>query len=254
MFKAIAPILMTCLIAAPALATDGLPQVDKQEANQFMTLVISKLLNSIDFNKTTFTFSASDIKIGPGKSGRNTIESIEKLNAGANIFFKQDIVISTDEILPSLPTQAQFKDLIPKISVLLGGKKLVAAVTSPSADNFKISASFYDARATSELKAVTLPIALSNSVSPNLLSLKFTSLNLELSAPTSEEQAKALKELDHKDKANLRVTSKVSGSCSITDSTNANAQKFDTCGLIGYYFLNTQTNESFPAIKFKISK
>ena len=53
MFKAIAPILMTCLIAAPALATDGLPQVDKQEANQFMTLVISKLLNSLDFNKST---------------------------------------------------------------------------------------------------------------------------------------------------------------------------------------------------------
>lgn len=254
MLKAIAPIVMSCLIAAPVLAADGVPQLDGQQANQFMTIVISKLLNSIDFNRTTISFNAADIKIGPNKTGRNSVLSVEKLNADANILFKQDIVIGTDEILPSLPMQAQFKDLIPKISVLLDGKKLVAEVASQSADNFKITANFYDAKNSGSLKAVSLPITLGNAVSSNLLSLKFTSLTLELSAPTAAEQASALKELDIQDKSNLKVTSKVSGNCSITDNTNSVSQKFDTCALGGYYFLNTQTNKSFPAIKFKISK
>ena len=40
MFKAIAPIVMTCLISAPVLAADGLPQLDAPQANQFMTIVI----------------------------------------------------------------------------------------------------------------------------------------------------------------------------------------------------------------------
>ena len=254
MFKAIAPIVMTCLISANTLAADGLPQLDAPQANQFMTIVISKLLNSIDFNRTTISFSAADIKLGPSKTGRNSVLSIEKLNAGADVFFKQDIVIGTEEILPSLPMQAQFKDLIPKISVLLDGKKLVASVTSESAESFKISANFYDAKNAGNLKAVSLPITLGNSVSSNLLSLKFTSLTLELSAPTAAEQERALKELDIQDKSNLKVTSKVSGNCSITDNTNSVSQKFETCALGGYYFLNTQTNQSFPAIKFKISK
>ena len=254
MFKAIAPIVMTCLISANTLAADGLPQLDAPQANQFMTIVISKLLNSIDFNRTTISFSAADIKLGPSKTGRNSVLSIEKLNAGADVFFKQDIVIGTEEILPSLPMQAQFKDLIPKISVLLDGKKLVASVTSESAESFKISANFYDAKNTGNLKAVSLPITLGNSVSSNLLSLKFTSLTLELSAPTAAEQERALKELDIQDKSNLKVTSKVSGNCAITDNTNSVSQKFETCALAGYYFLNTQTNQSFPAIKFKSSK
>lgn len=265
MFKTIAPVLMTCFLVAPAFAADGLPQVTKakaadqaldgQQANQFMTILISKLLNSVDFTRTTISFSAKDIKIGEGKSGRNSIESIASLKAQGNIDFTQDIIISTDEILPSLPMQAQFKDLIPKISVLLRQKQLIANVTSENADSFKISASFYEAsKASQEPKIVSVPISLSNSVSSNLLSLNFSTLTIELSAPSSSEKAAALKELNMQDTSHLKVTSKVMGTCSITDSTASVKDKFDTCSFGGFYFLDTKTNQSFPGLKFKISK
>lgn len=263
MFKAITPIVLTCLLAAPVMAADGLPQLtkanaqqglDSHEANQFMTILVAKLMNSIDLNKTTISFSASNIKIGTGQNGRSSVDSVKDLNAKANVIFTQNIVIGTEEILPSLPMQAQFKDLIPKISILLGGKTLMADVTSDGTESFKISAGFYDSRSTSELKAVSLPISLSNSVSPNLLDLKFTNLTIVLSAPSSEEKTTALQELNIEDKSDLKVTSKVIGNCSITDGTGSVSKRFDTCALGGYYFLNTKTNQSFPAIKFKISK
>lgn len=183
-------IFLPALLILSAMATSSLGVANEQKEEKAASLVIGKILNSIDYKNSDFTFhyfEGSFVK--KGKDGKSNLV-IDALDLESSIRFKNDIIIEADDMSQKKQSSEQAKQWQPRISLLSKDLEIKSAINASNNNEINLLINFN--RKSDSVNSNGLTVVIGNQFNSELMRMNFISFNIKLMSDSNSSQKKVL--------------------------------------------------------------
>lgn len=181
--------ILSTLIAISAMTSTGLCATQPSKEESTASLVIGRILNSIDYKNSSFTFHFFEgAFIKKDKNAKSNLR-IDALNVESSIKFKTDVIIEGSELSKEPSKSEKAKQWQPKISLLSKDLEILSSINANNNDELEMLIQF-NKKSDSVNNGLTVTVG--NQFNTELIRMNFISFNIKLIRNDDSSEMKVL--------------------------------------------------------------